>query len=125
MDRIDHTVVSLTNVIQDQLHLLLQYHLLSAGRPAEPVLDLHDHHHRQRRKYAHIILDHRKARPSSSPHLGSRGNVLLRIRHCNCRHICRNLRCRQLHFDCLCLHLHLLLCIYMGKWLSNLPADGL
>lgn len=64
----------------------LQHDLLPDRRPAESLLDLHDHDGRQRLLHAHLLLHHRKVRPSPTAHLGRRRHDRLRVRHCHRRH---------------------------------------
>ena len=94
----------------------LQHHVLPASWSQEPFPDLHDHHNRQRRLDANLLLHYRAFRPPCSAHLWRYRDDHLRIRHRNSRNRPSQFRVGQLLSNSLCLHLRLLLRFNLGPF---------
>jgi hypothetical protein len=87
----------------------LQHHFLPDGRLAEPVLDLHHHHRRQRLLNAHLLLHNREIRSSPTTHLGRCRHDSLRVCHRHRRYRLGRLESGKLCLDRLRVSVHLLL----------------
>lgn len=74
----------------------------------------HSDYRCQRRLNAHILLDHREARPPHPPHLRRRRNAHLRVHYRHRRHGRGRVQSRGLRPNHLHLLLHLLFCVNLG-----------